>query len=447
MKTWSKLRLKWLSISVLITLICVFAGGFITRELTERERDLQMRMGPHRHHFGVINDLVKSGKFTSLEAFSIVENSKEGSRRSYLLDSQGKVIQSNPPGETPDEIDERDKLKLDDGNFVYYEMKDALHGPRHPGPGFGPKHGPPPPGARLIGIVAISVSIIVGLALSMVFFNIFIRKKSRQAEDVILSLKSGDLKARFKVNDTDESSQLMLHFNDMADQIESLVTNLRDTEKARMTMLQELAHDLRTPVASLKQFQEILLYKGHLLDEEKRKHMQTLSMKEITYFERLVEDLLFLSGVNDPKYSASFHKVNLNELIEEEVDHFDLEKIQIIKNFEGSFSVQGDSHLLKRLFRNAVSNAMRFASSKVKIDVKRVQNEIVVVISDDGPGMKESDLQQFGEKKYSRHVDSNISIGLGSVIMKKITSLHDASLSVQNQSIGGLELTFKFPIA
>jgi K+-sensing histidine kinase KdpD len=36
-----------------------------------------------------------------------------------------------------------------------------------------------------------------------------------------------------------------------------------------MTMLQELAHDLRTPVASLKQFQEILLYKGHLMDDEK----------------------------------------------------------------------------------------------------------------------------------------------------------------------------------
>lgn len=433
---------KWLSLSALITIICVFAGGFITRELTERERDLQMKMGPHRHHFGVINDLVKSGKFTSKEAFEIVEKSREGSRRSYLLNPQGKVIDSSPPGEAPERIDERDKLKLADGNFVFYEMRDPLKS--RPGPGFGP---PPPPGARLIGVVAISVSIVVGLALSILFLTIFIRKKSRQAEEVIASLKAGDLKARFKVNDTDESNQLMLRFNDMADQIEGLVTSLRDTEKARMTMLQELAHDLRTPVASLKQFQEILLYKDHLLDDEKRKHMQTLSMKEITYFERLVEDLLFLSGVNDPKYSASFHKVNLNELIDEEVDHFDLAKIQIIKTFEDSYSVNGDSHLLKRLFRNAISNAMRFASHKVTIDVKRIQNEIVIKITDDGSGMNESDLKQFGEKKYSRHVDSNISIGLGSVIMKKITFLHDASLSVQNQSIGGLELTIKFPTA
>jgi signal transduction histidine kinase len=451
LKTWSKwsLRFKWLSLSALITIICVFAGGFITRELTQRERDLQFKMGPHKHHFGVISDLVKSGKFTAEEAFNIVENRGDrGPSRSFLVDENGKVIIATPNGAVPNvDADHVEKLKLDSSHYVIYE-KENRSGPP-PGAGFGPGprgHGPPPPGAQLIGIVAIAVSIVVGLALSIVFLTIFIRKKSRQAEEVIARLKTGDLKARFKVNDTDESSQLMLRFNDMAEQIEGLVSSLRDTEKARMTMLQELAHDLRTPVASLKQFQEILLYKGHLLDDEKRKHMQTLAMKEINYFERLVEDLLFLSGVNDPKYSASFHKVNLNELIDEEIDHFDLEKIQIVKNLSDHLIVQGDPHLLKRLLRNAISNAMRFASQKVTIDLKHVQNQAVVIISDDGPGMNESDLKQFGEKKYSRHVDSNISIGLGSVIMKKITSLHDASLSVQNQSIGGLELTIKFPL-
>lgn len=441
MKAWNKwsLRFKWLSLSAMITLICVFAGGMITRELTERERDLQFRMGPHHHHFAVINDLVKSGKFTALEAFNLVESRAErGPVRSFLLDKDGKVLAANPPEAVPDEEEMSHKMTLADGHNV------VLGRP----PGFGRGRGqgpPPPPGARFIGIVAISVSIIVGLGLSIVFLTIFIRKKSQQAEDVINRLKSGDLKARFKVSDIDESSQLMIRFNDMADQIENLVTNLRDTERARMTMLQELAHDLRTPVASLKQFQEILLYQGHLLDEEKRNHTQNLAMKEILYFEHLVEDLLFLSGVNDPKYSASFHSVNLNQLIDEEIDRVHSDKIQIKKDFSGDLSVKGDSHLLKRLFRNAISNATRFASQTVTISLKRVDDRVVVQILDDGPGMKEGDLKQFGEKKFSRHVDSNISIGLGSVIMKKITSLHDASLEVQNQSIGGLELTIKFP--
>ena len=447
MKTWSKwsLPFKWLSLSAFITIICVIAGGFIFRSLTERERNFQFMTGPHQHHFSVMEDLIKSGKFSVQEAYEVVEwNHGPNARyKSFLMNGEGKIISANPIDAKPvSDLDQYFKMQLDSNHYVLFEkIPDFRRGrPGRPGPRQGGKS-PPPPGAGLIGLVAIGLSIVVGLALSILFFTLYVRKKSSQAEEVISRLKAGDLKARFSVSDVDESSQLMIRFNDMADQIESLVSSLRDTEKARMTMLQELAHDLRTPVASLKQFQEILLYQGHLLDQEKRKHTQLLAMKEIHYFERLVEDLLFLSGVNDPKYSASFQKVNLNELIDEEIEHFDLAKIQILKDIDPDIAVLGDPHLLKRLFRNAISNAMRFATQTVTIGLKRDHEKILISVSDDGPGMKESDLKQFGEKKYSRQVDSNISIGLGSVIMKKITLLHDGSLSAQNQAAGGLKLT------
>lgn len=446
MKAWSKwsLPFKWLTLSAIITIICVIAGGFILRTLTEREKDLQFMSGPHQHHFNVMDDLAKSGKFTPKEAYEIVELNHGPNVRykSFLLDQSGEVISANStdlvPGKNPEDYF---RLKLGDDHAVLFEKIER------PGRSRSNKRYAQPRGAGVIGLVAVGVSIIVGLGLSVLFLTLYVRKKSRQAEEVISRLKSGDLKARFKVSDVDESSQLMIRFNDMADQIEGLVSSLRETEKARMTMLQELAHDLRTPVASLKQFQEILLYQGHLLDEEKRRQTQALAMKEISYFERLVEDLLFLSGVNDPKYSASFKKVNLNDLVDEEIDHFDSQKITISKNFSDDVSVLGDSHLLKRLLRNALSNAMRFAKSTIQIGLKHEDGKIIITITDDGPGMKESDLKQFGEKKYSRHVDSNISIGLGSVIMKKITSLHDGSLHAANLENGGFELSIKLPEA
>jgi signal transduction histidine kinase len=449
LKSWSKwsLRFKLLTLSTLITIICVVAGGFITRELTERERKLQFNMGPHEHNYSVMNKLLSSGKFTALEAFAIVEldKSQRSPHRSYLLDHKDVVVAKNTNrgfGDDEPDFSKVEKLKLGPDYFIVYQR------PSGPPPGGfhggGPRHGPPP-GMQFIGLVAIAVSIIVGLALSILFLTIFVRKKSSQAEEVIARLKAGDLKARFKVGDTDEVNQLMMRFNDMADQIENLVSNLRNTEKARMIMLQELAHDLRTPVASLKQFQEILLFKGHLLDEEKKKQTQLLAMKEIHYFERLVEDLLFLSGVNDPKYSASFRAVDLNDLISEEIEAFENEKIAITKISTGAEIVQGDAHLLKRLLKNALSNALKHATSKIEVVLSENENDIVIEVKDDGPGMKESDLAIFGEKKFSRQVDSNISIGLGSVIMKKIISLHDGSLNVQNQSIGGLHVIIKIP--
>jgi K+-sensing histidine kinase KdpD len=69
------------------------------------------------------------------------------------------------------------------------------------------------------------------------------------------------------------------------------------------------------------------------------------------------------------------------------------------------------------------------------------------MISDDGPGMSEEDLQVFGDKKFSRQVAPEISIGLGSVIMKKITLLHEGILSVKNRREGGLVSSFTFKSA
>jgi signal transduction histidine kinase len=434
LKSMSKFSLwfKWIGLSAFITFICVVAGAFISRELLEQERKFEMRMGPIEHHYSVMKNLMKSGKFTVPEAFALVEKSDHHNPyKSYLVNSKSGIVDSSPEGMQKLPSSEKIKsIKINDEYTLVFEPdKKRPHGP--------------PPGSHLIGLVAVGVSIVVGLALSFLFLTLFVRKKSRQAEEVLSRLKSGDLKARFRITEVDESTLLMQKFNDMAEQIENLVSNLRHTEKSRMIMLQELAHDLRTPVASLKQFQEILLYKGHLLDEEKKKQTQMLAMKEIHYFEKLVEDLLFLSGVNDPRYSASFSTVDVSEILEEEMETFDLNGITIAGDIPEHCIVKGDGHLLKRLFRNTISNAGKHARSSIQISVKNLNGETNILVSDDGKGMSEEDIKVFGEKKFSREVASDISIGLGSVIMKKIISLHDGTLEVKNKREGGLEVLIK----
>lgn len=442
MKIWNKwsFRIKWLVLSAVITISCVYAGFYISRELTERDRHMQFVMGPHEHHLGVMQELVETGKFSAREAFKIVEKkqSKRTPFRVFLLDAQGRPVDSNPPlKDSKKDLIPELKYPLGPDHFIAFGQKKL---PRH-------KQGGPSSGTRLIISVTISVSIIVGIALSILFLTLYLRRKSAEAEAVIAKLKSGDLKARFVTRETDEANQLMLRFNEMADQIEKLVNNLRQTEQARMIMLQELAHDLRTPVASLKQFQEILLHKGQLLDEDRRTQTLLLAMKEVTYFEHLVEDLLFLSGVNDPRYSGTFTKVNLAGLVREEIESFANGPIQFLNSLPEEAYVKGDQHLLQRLIRNAFSNAERFAKKQIRVNLKEEADIVLLEIQDDGPGMEPLLLSSFGEKKYSRQFvagsDSQISIGLGSVIMKKIVFLHDGSLDAKN--LNGLLLSIQLP--
>ncbi len=455
MKSWNKnsIYFRWFLISVFTTLCCVVFGGFTAhqlnkaeklRDIEEHKRRMSEMKGPEVAYFKILKGLFDSGRFTVDEAYVIIRNSHENHPfiHSYLVDQNGAVLNSSAGAPVMDEGLIPHKIS-NDRSIV-----------------FAPKmNRPPPPDhiskktrkeALLTAIVAMGVSIIVGLGLSVLFMSIYMRRRSREAELIIGKLKSGDLKARFDIQKNDETNELMTQFNEMADQIESLVENLRHTESTRTKLLQELAHDLRTPVASLKNLQETLLEKGHLLSEEKRIHVQNLSIKEIYYFERLVEDLLFLSGVNDPRYGESFNEVDLSELVSEEGELFETDKVKVTYQIEEDLKVHGEHHLLRRLIKNSLSNAARFAKSELIISLSEEDEGMILKVTDDGPGLQEEELKQFGEKKFSRQfLDSNsdhISIGLGSVIMKKIISLHDGEMKVQNShKTGGCELIFIFP--
>jgi K+-sensing histidine kinase KdpD len=240
----------------------------------------------------------------------------------------------------------------------------------------------------------------------------------------------------------------MTRFNEMAAEIEKLVTNLRETEEARKKMLQELAHDLRTPVASMKNLQEIIFSKGDILDREKKGQLQNLAMKEVAYFERLVEDLLFLSGVNDPRYSQGRREVLLTNLVEEEAEFFRAGNIRVECNLQPDLKVKGEELLLRRLLRNALSNAVRYARNEVFVTLTNTQGGVELRVRDDGPGLSANDLETFGDKKFSRdltHSSGHISVGLGSVIMKKIMHLHDGELTIKNSNPGA-EIIFRWPL-
>jgi K+-sensing histidine kinase KdpD len=271
------------------------------------------------------------------------------------------------------------------------------------------------------------------------------REKMTLVDNVIADLQRGNLKARFPIARMDEFGLAMSRFNQMADEIERLVERLRSVEKSRMSLLQDLAHDLRTPVASLKNLLVIIEKKNALSDQEIRSELLSLSRREVDYFERLVEDLLVLAQVSEPSYQTDQEPVSLIDLIEEESESIfarsepDQKKVEIKNDMDPEQAkVMGDFHLLRRLFRNAMENAHSFAASTVNIRVSETSShEIKVMIRDDGPGLSDAALKGFGERRVSRAIEKSkgnrLSVGLGSVIMKTVAELHRGKVSAQNQ--------------
>lgn len=389
-----------------------------------------------------------------------------------LLNENGDVIY--PEGK-PNPPNWKDLVKpANPYDFVYVNAQNDSTKPNS-GPLFGPPHPPmldaliklqgtpdrylfirPPERHQLqkndervwfpfIGLGSLVLSLLLGVGTTLAIIYNGVKKGVVQADEVISALHQGNLKARFTINRKDEFGKAMMRFNTMADEIEKLVLNLKEVNQTRTRLLQELAHDLRTPIASLKNLMETLNTKRNSFTQEIQSEMTGLALKEINYFERLVEDLLFLAQIKEVTLPSQYPLINIASVLQETADdvctsyeHRD-RIISLKSQVEGiNLEIHSDLHLVTRLFRNALENSFSFAHSWVAISITNNKNGLnQIFIEDDGPGFSEDALSQFGKRRVTRQLDyapnGRLSVGLGSVVMKTIVAALEWEIKVSNR--------------
>lgn len=306
-------------------------------------------------------------------------------------------------------------------------------------------------------LIFIMVSVAVFFALTLTFF--YLQSKSKEARHILNRLKQGDLQARFPIQRFDEIGSLMLDFNLMANEIEGLVSKLRTVEKSRRTLLQELSHDLRTPLTSLTTSFETLESHFNEMPTEDRAKFFRMIEGDLEYFSKLLEDLFFISDLDDPSVSGHIKTLSLDKLLRTEVESRAIGLKNLNWKFTNLISTEnkmndalfdGDEHLMERLLKNAFDNAERFASSQVEVSIQSEAQFWKLSVVDNGPGISKEEIENFGTRRSRRRLinekSMHFSLGLGSVIMKSIVELHQGYLEIQNKSGGaGTELNFYIP--
>jgi signal transduction histidine kinase len=287
-----------------------------------------------------------------------------------------------------------------------------------------------------------TVSIAVFLALYLTAY--YLRRKSREARNVLARLEEGDLKARFDIKRFDEFGSLLLDFNRMAQEIEHLVKRLTDSEKTRSNLLQELGHDLRTPLTSLNTSFETIQMLNHKMSADDRSELFSIINGDINYFKDLLEKLMIIATIDVPIYKSSAESIDLQELISSELKsrQSTSESLSFKLDLQSTepFIIKGDEHLLVRLLKNALDNSSRYARKNIEIILKRAGDNFHILIQDDGPGLTHESLQSFGKRREIRtrtSESSNFSLGLGSVIMKTIVEAHGGSIEMRNSVFNG----------
>ncbi len=234
------------------------------------------------------------------------------------------------------------------------------------------------------------------------------------------------------------------------------LTNIKDLEKKREEFMAIITHDLRTPLTSLKGFVELLL--GNYESDAMLKEYLNILDSEADRMISLISDLLDLDRIDSDKMELYLEDISIVDVVKYALKSMVgiAEKKEITTRLKVSDGedhiVQVDRKRVLQILVNLYSNAIRFSPSGGNVDtlITRYENEVVVEISDEGPGIPPEDREIVFEKYRQLKRSSPERIkgsGLGLTIVKRLMDLHHGEVQLDDRdSEKGSKFILRFPV-
>lgn len=231
------------------------------------------------------------------------------------------------------------------------------------------------------------------------------------------------------------------------------VTEQEQASRLKQEMTNNIAHELRTPVASLRGYLETLDSQTLPKDKQQqfthRAHVQSIRLSNI------VEDIGIISKMEESEHQFRLEKIDISHLINEvRIDLIDkLHKNSSKLNIEvkDSIYIKGNYTLLYSVFRNLIENSIEHGGEKVDIYINNYLEDnkyLYFSYYDTGKGVEEQHLNRIFERFYradegrTREKSSDGGSGLGLSIVKNAIKFHHGEIQVKNKKNGGLEFLF-----
>jgi two-component system OmpR family sensor kinase len=302
---------------------------------------------------------------------------------------------------------------------------------------------------RTFVITAIAVAVLGALATWWA-----VRRELKPVDQMIdtaTAIAGGDLTLRVEVADSSvELARLGSALNEMLVQIEDAITEEQNA-KARLTdFVADASHELRTPIAAVLGYSE-LYRQGALVEGSDIDNAMRRIGSETSRMERLVADLLLLARL-DRVDALEPSPVNLSDVVRDAATNSEAidpeHPVAIIS--DDVVRVMGDEQRLTQVVANLLANARAHTpdGSAVTISLRNQDDNVIMDVVDDGPGLPSEDAEKLFERFY--RIDSSRSretggAGLGLAIVAAIVSAHNGSIEAANQEDHGARVTVTLP--
>jgi signal transduction histidine kinase len=242
----------------------------------------------------------------------------------------------------------------------------------------------------------------------------------------------------------------------LADTINNLLSKLHKSFESQERFIQDASHQLKTPLAIIKG--ELELFHSEVRTEKEMASFFESMLQEVNFLVKLTNDLLILARVDSGSTSLVFTKNRIDEIVLFQTSRLSrLASLKMIileidfDSFENvsddALSIYSDPDLLGVVFYNLIENAIKYSPKDSKIRIKGINNEedITIVISDEGGGIDSELLSKIFNRFFRIEGNSKRTMGsgLGLAICKVVANSMGADLWANNNIEKGASFYFR----
>ncbi|MDX6556674.1 MAG: hypothetical protein QOD86_2869, partial [Miltoncostaeaceae bacterium] len=226
----------------------------------------------------------------------------------------------------------------------------------------------------------------------------------------------------------------------------------REAERQKDAFFTLVSHELRTPLASIKGYLEVLREgeEGEPLDPDERRGFLEIIERNAGRLERLVGDVLFVTGLDEGRLIIERADLDLSRLARQAVEAAGsaaaARRIRLGLEAESPGPVLGDPGRLGQALDALISNALKFTPDGGRVDVRVIRRggAAVVEVADTGPGIPPEEREQVFQRFFRTAGAARgqvQGVGLGLTVVKAIVDAHGGTVAVD--SVDGQGATFR----
>lgn len=302
----------------------------------------------------------------------------------------------------------------------------------------------------VMGLFICCLSILIGGTMLWIISSHF-TKPIEEVSKAVTKVANGD----FTVHIDRKAShfagyELITETDELAEKFNTMTAELNSMDYMRKDFMSNVSHEVKTPVAAITGFTEILM-DGNLSLEEQQDYLMLVN-QESHRLSRLCESMLRMSRLDHQQIVQKSKNVRVDEQIRKCVIMLAEKWADKSRDYEmelGQLEIKSDADLLTQVWSNLIDNAIKYSpeNSTISIRGKIEEDTLIVIIQDEGSGIDEKEKVKIFEKFYQcdeSHKENGS--GLGLAIVKRIVDLLGGTIACVSENGDGTIMEVKIPV-